>query len=66
MPQIQITIGLDDDGPPIHFEDEAAYILLVCSDIGLDGCPQDFADEKLTDRILEDVRSLLTRYEELT
>lgn len=65
MPKITITIGLDDAGPDLTFENEAAYLLLVCSDIGLDGCPEDFAGAELVDKVLEDVRSLLTRFEEI-
>jgi len=65
MPKITITIGIDDNGPDFAFEDESAYLLLVCADIGLDGCPKDFASEEFSASVLHDVRYMLTRYEEV-
>ena len=65
MSKITLTVGIDDNGPDIHFEGKDAYDILVCAEIGLDAAPSDFMPDKDSDRILVEVRSLMTRYEEI-
>lgn len=65
MSKITLTVGIDDGGPDICFEDKDAYDILVCSEIGLDAAPSDFMPDESSDKILVEVRGLMIRYEEI-